>query len=73
MLFGRYYLTILLGQERRSATRLRKERKEHPLVTRGNVVALVLFGTLTGLALLALMQGIAAFILRQSGVLVLPQ
>ncbi len=73
LLFRRCYLTILLGQERRSAARLGKERKKHPLVTRGNVAALLLFGTLTGMALLALIQGIAAFIFQQSDILVLPQ
>lgn len=73
LLFRRYYLTILFGKERRGTTRLKEERKAHPLVTRGNVVVLVLLGTLTGLAVLALIQSASAFLFQQSGIVVLPQ
>lgn len=73
LLFRRYYLTILLGKERRNTARLKEERKAHPLVTRGNVVILVLFGVLTGLAILTLIQSVSAFIFHKSGISVLPQ
>ena len=73
LIFRRYYLTILLGKERRNTARLKEERKAHPLVTRGNAVVLVLFGTLTGLAILALIQSVSVFVFHQIGISVLPQ
>ena len=73
LIFGRYYLTILLGKERRTTTRLKEERTAHPLVTRGNVVVLVLFGTLTGMGILAMIQSVSVFIFHQIGISVLPQ
>ena len=36
MPFGRYYLTLVAGPERRSAARREDERQYHPLTTLGN-------------------------------------
>jgi len=35
-----YYLVIFFGQEKRSRTRLAKERQEHPVLTYGNAPVL---------------------------------
>ena len=35
-----YYLVIFFGQEKRSTTRLAKERQEHPVLTYGNAPVL---------------------------------
>ena len=45
-LFGWAYLVILGGRERRSPTRLAEERKQHPLVTVGNLIFLIGTGLL---------------------------
>jgi len=65
--FGRYYVTIVAGKERRSAARLQRERRKHPLVTAGNVAFLLLLGSITGLAALAAIQFFGAVILRHLG------
>lgn len=36
--FGRYYLTLVAGPERRSATRLADDRRTRPLATAGNLL-----------------------------------
>ena len=56
LFFGRYYLTIVAGKERRSRSRLQEERQKHPLRTAGNTLFLLAFGTICGLAILFLMQ-----------------
>ena len=66
---GRYYLTIFLGTERRSRTRLKKERRKFPLVTRGNLVFLGFLGTAAGLALFAIIQFAAKLMFDQTDVL----
>lgn len=63
LLSGRYYLTVLAGRERRSAERLRADRARHPLFKFGNVVLILLFGTLVGLALLSTLQLLSYWIL----------
>ena len=60
--FGRGYLTIVAGKERRSAERLAEERVRHPLETRANSIFLFVAGTVFGLASLALVQAVMAFI-----------
>jgi len=61
--FGRYFLTILAGPERRSLERLRVERRRHPWRTRPNflfiVVAALLFYGAAVLALLFFTSAIA--------------
>ena len=45
LLFTRYYLTVVAGGEKRSATRLAQERRKHPLLTGGNVMFMFVIGT----------------------------
>ena len=40
LLFRRYYLVLLAGQERRSNHRLRQDRNEYPVMTVGNLLFL---------------------------------
>ena len=61
--FGRYYLTVLVGRERRSADRLQAERGLYPLLKTGNVILFLFFGTLAGLALLSIVQLFSFWIL----------
>ena len=56
LLFGRFYITIVAGRERRSRERLAAEARKHPLATAGNLLFLTAFGTIAGLAGLALIQ-----------------
>src|SRR5688500_5785854 len=70
--FGRYYLTVAAGRERRSAGRLAGERRQHPLVTLGNVVLLFAVGTVLGLAGLAVIQLIAGSILERGHMMAPP-
>jgi hypothetical protein len=52
--FGRYYVTIVAGKQRRSLDRQAGERQKHPLNTLGNTLATLAFSTLVGLALYGL-------------------
>ena len=67
LLFKRYYVTIIAGEEHRGSDRLSAERRKHPLVTRGNLVFFALVGTVIGLAGLALIQFATMYLLDQSG------
>ncbi len=60
--FGRYYLTVVAGRERRSVARLAEERRKHPLATAGNLLFLAASGTLAGLALLFVIQAAIRFL-----------
>ncbi len=71
--FGRYYVTLVAGKERRSADRLASERRKHPLLTFGNVAVFFGLGCVCGLALLALFQLASAYLLTQLGIMVLPK
>lgn len=53
--FGRYYVTLLMGKERRSDQRLAGERRKHPLLTLGNVILMAACGVIVGLAILEVM------------------
>ncbi len=44
--FGRYYITIVAGKERRTRARLAMDKRQHPLDTVGNVVFLFLIGVI---------------------------
>jgi hypothetical protein len=70
LLFKRYYVTIIVGEERRRPARLSAERQKHPLVTRGNLFFFALVGTVIGLAGLALIQFAMMYLFEQSGALV---
>ena len=68
LLFGRYYLTIAVGKERRSAERRAQERQKHPLVTAGNLAALGVLASILFLGTLALMRLAGLLLLEWSGV-----
>jgi hypothetical protein len=52
--FGRYYITIVAGKERRSLDRRVAERQKHPLNTPRNMLAALAFSAALGLALYGL-------------------
>ena len=71
---GRYYLTIVGGKERRAPERLADERKNHPLLKAGNVLAFAIVIALSTLAGVVVMRGMvwaAASFLQQQGSLIL--
>lgn len=70
-LFGRYYLTVVAGKERRSPDRLAVERRKHPLATFGNLAFFFALGSIGGMALLALMQFLSALVLQEMGMVVM--
>ncbi len=71
--FGRYYVTLAAGNERRGTERLASERRKHPLLTFGNVAVFFGLGCVCGLALLALFQLASAYLLTQLGIMVPPK
>ncbi len=71
--FGRYYVTLVAGKERRGGDRLASERRKHPLLTFGNVAVFFGLGCVCGLALLALFQLASAHLLTQLGIMVPPK
>ncbi len=73
LLFGRYYVTIVAGKERRSDKRLASERKNHPLMKLGNLVLMAACGTICGLAALSMFQLATAYVLLRSGMLTFGQ
>ncbi len=70
--FGRYYVTLVAGKERRGAERLASERRKHPLLSFGNVAVFFGLGCVCGLALLALFQLASAYLLTELGIMVPP-
>ncbi len=73
LLFGRYYVTVVAGKERRSGERLANERKKHPLMKLGNLVVMAACGTICGLVALSMFQLAIAYVLLRSGTMVLGQ
>ena len=73
LLFGRYYVTIVAGKERRSGERLASERKKHPLMKLGNLVVMAACGTICGLVALSMFQLATAYVLLRSGSMTLGQ
>ncbi len=73
LLFGRYYVTIVAGKERRSGERLASERNKHPLMKLGNLVVMAACGTICGLVALSMFQLATAYVLLRSGTMVLGQ
>jgi len=71
--FGRYYVTIIAGRERRSRDRLVAERHKHPLISFGNLGVFFTFGVICGLAALAVIQFGVAYVLLRSGAMVVGQ
>lgn len=68
--FGRYYLTIVGGKERRSVERRVQDRLQHPVVRKGNIVFLAALGTMLGLAAFAAIEMVAVYLLEQAQFLV---
>ena len=56
LLFRSYYITVLIGPERRSKERRAIERQKHPLFTLGNVIVYLLSGVGWVVFLLTLYQ-----------------
>ena len=50
--FGRWYVTLVAGRERRGKDRLKQERKKHPLETMPNLMFLLSVGIVTSTLLL---------------------
>ncbi len=73
LLFGRYYVTLVAGKERRSGERQVSERKKHPLMKLGNIVVMAACGTICGLVALSMFQLATAYVLLRSGTMVLGQ
>ena len=73
LVFGRYYVTIVAGKERRSGERLASERKKHPLMKLGNLAVMAACGTICGLAALSMFQLATAYVLLRSGMMTLSQ
>ncbi|MDX1422058.1 MAG: hypothetical protein R3322_02900 [Kiloniellales bacterium] len=65
---SRYYLAVLGGRERRNAKRRGDERRRNPLATKWNFAFLAVLGLITGLALFAVIQFAARFVLETAGV-----
>ena len=65
LLFWRFYLVILAGKERRDSNRRAMERQQHPLLKRGNVVALGYGAIIALLALGALVGAAVVILIRQ--------
>lgn len=55
LLFGRFYMALVAGRERRSMARLVQERGKHPLGRLGNLIALGAIAVTVGLAVLAVL------------------
>lgn len=58
--FGRWYMTLVAGPERRNAARLKQERENHPLATPRNLALIgALIGTFAGLLAVLVFQILA--------------
>ena len=62
LLFGRVYITLLAGGERRSAARRRADSRLKPLFKIGNFLVFVFLGALVGFALTTALQLLAYWI-----------
>jgi hypothetical protein len=62
--FGRYYVTIVAGKERRSVDRRIAERHNRRLNTLGNTLTALAFSTTVGLALYGLLMTLGLWLLN---------
>ncbi len=69
-IFGRYYITIVAGKERRARARLALDKRQHPLDTPGNVVFLFLIGLIATAGSVTVGYMLLAHLLGWSGRLV---
>ena len=67
LLSNRFYVTLIMGRERRSPQRRAAEREKHPLQTKGNVACLFVAGTIVGLGLFTIVQLVGNWVLTQTG------
>ncbi len=67
LLHSRYYVTLVMGRERRSPQRRAADRQKHPLKTTGNVAFLFVTGTIVGIALFTVVQIVGHLILTNFG------
>ncbi len=70
LFFGRYYLTLVAGKERRARARLASDRRQNPLDTPGNVLFLFLVGVVAAAGSVALIYLLLAYVFGWSGRLV---
>jgi len=61
--FGRYYLTLVGGRERRNEARLAHDRAQHPFATLGNIAFFAGATVLFGFGLLGLFAALIIFAL----------
>ena len=66
----RFYLTVIAGQERRPAERLKADRSKHPLATRANIVFFSICGIVAGLAVITVFQMLSVSLLQEIGIVV---
>jgi hypothetical protein len=71
LIFGRYYITVVAGKERRARARLALDKRQHPLDTPGNVVFLFLIGVIAAAGSVTVGYMLLAHLLGWSGRLVL--
>ena len=64
LLFKRYYVTIVAGEERRSPERLAEEREKHPLTTTANMIFLFTVGFILGGSCWIGLQAVATWLWR---------
>ena len=69
--FGRYYITIVAGKERRARARLAMDKREHPLDRTGNVIFLFLIGIIATAGSMTVGYMLLSHLLGWSGRLVL--
>jgi hypothetical protein len=68
--FKRYYVTIVAGEERRSAQRRVEDRQKHPIKTTANVIVVSAAGTVLGLAIFGAIQLLAIHLMQERHFLV---
>lgn len=68
--FKRYYITILAGEERRSAQRRVEDRQKHPIKTTANFIVLSAAGTALGLTIFGAIQLLAIHLMQERHFLV---
>lgn len=66
---GRYYVALVAGKERRSAARRAADARNRPLATWGNLGAVFVLGVISGLAALALIQLVSAYLFQEFGMM----
>lgn len=71
LIFGRYYITVVAGKERRARARLALDKRQHPLDTPGNVVFLFFIGLIATAGSITLAYMLLAHLMGWSGRLLL--